>query len=75
VGPEHVVSIAAASLGGEDFSAYLGRVPGCMLRLGVATEGQPRHHLHSPEFDLDERALVVGARVLARCVARLAGLS
>ncbi|HWE37337.1 MAG TPA: M20 family metallopeptidase [Isosphaeraceae bacterium] len=74
VGPENVVPIASAGLGGEDFSAYLARVPGCMLRLGVATEGRPRQHLHSPEFDLDERALAVGVRVLARCVARLAGL-
>ncbi len=55
----------AQSLGGEDFGWLLARVPGAMARLGVHTPGGPRHDLHQPTFDLDERALDLGAAVLA----------
>jgi amidohydrolase len=72
VGADHVVSIPLPSLGGEDFAAYLAHAPGCLLRLGVAGEDRRRHFLHSPHFDIDERALAIGARVLARSVVLLA---
>jgi amidohydrolase len=66
LGSDHVDVIPRASMGGEDFAYYLERVPGAMFRLGAAPEGSPGVPLHSPAFDLDERALIVGARVLAR---------
>ena len=66
VGPENLDEIPLPSMGGEDFSGYLTKAPGCMLRLGVAEEGKPRCHLHSPHFDIDERALALGAKILAR---------
>jgi amidohydrolase len=72
VGPANVESILLPSMGGEDFSGYLAHVPGCMLRLGVATPGGARHSLHSPGFDLDERALAIGAKVLAHSMVLLA---
>jgi amidohydrolase len=56
------------SLGGEDFAWYLGKIPGALARLGVAPPGQPleqRLDLHQGLFDADERAIAVGARVLA----------
>jgi metal-dependent amidase/aminoacylase/carboxypeptidase family protein len=34
----------------------------------VASDDRPRHHLHSPHFDIDERALAIGAKVLAHSV-------
>jgi amidohydrolase len=68
VGVDHVDSIRLPSMGGEDFSAYLARVPGCMFRLGIAAESGPRQYLHSPQFDVDERALPIGAKILARAV-------
>jgi amidohydrolase len=71
VGPGHVVAIPLPSMGGEDFSGYLAHAPGCLLRIGVATEDRPRHFLHSPHFDIDERALAIGARLLARSVVLL----
>ncbi|MFO0952723.1 MAG: M20/M25/M40 family metallo-hydrolase [Isosphaeraceae bacterium] len=71
VGPDHVVPIALPSMGGEDFAGYLAHVPGCLLRLGTASEDRPRHFLHSPYFDIDERALGLGARLLARSVVHL----
>jgi amidohydrolase len=58
-------------MGGEDFAAYLAHAPGCMMRLGVASDDRPRHPLHSPYFDVDERALAIGAKILARSVVLL----
>jgi amidohydrolase len=67
VGAENVRDLPRPSLGGEDFAAYLDHVPGCLLRLGVASPGSPSWPpLHSPRFDIDERALVIGAKILAR---------
>lgn len=61
------------SSGGEDFGWYLEHVPGAFARLGVwPGEGEMRD-LHQPTFDLDERALLVGIRVLVHTV--LAALS
>ena len=63
------------SLGGEDFAWYLGHVPGALARLGVrapdATE--PYLDLHQPTFDIDERALAVGVRVLAHTALTVLG--
>lgn len=71
VGEGRVIAIPLPSMGGEDFAGYLAHAPGCLLRLGVATDDRPRHFLHSPYFDIDERALVIGARLLARSVVLL----
>jgi amidohydrolase len=56
------------TLGGEDMSVYLNRVPGCFFFVGCALEGARRPH-HSPRFDIDERALAIGT-LLLEAVAR-----
>ena len=71
VGPANVEEIRLPSMGGEDFSGYLKHVPGCLLRLGVASLDRPRHPLHSPHFDIDEDALAIGAKLLAQSVVLL----
>jgi amidohydrolase len=53
------------SLGGEDFGWYLDRVPGAMGRLGTRTPGGPTYDLHQGNLRVDERAVAIGARVLA----------
>jgi amidohydrolase len=54
------------SLGGEDFAWYLHQVPGAMARLGSRTPGPlSSGDLHQPTFDIDERAIGAGVRVLA----------
>ncbi|MCA1822863.1 MAG: amidohydrolase [Mycobacteriales bacterium] len=53
------------SLGGEDFAWYLEHVPGAMARLGTKQDGVDVD-LHSPSFDVDERAIAVGLRLLAQ---------
>jgi amidohydrolase len=68
VGQANLDEISLPSMGGEDFSGYLKLAPGCLLRLGVAAPNRPRHFLHSPLFDIDEQALLIGAKVLARSV-------
>lgn len=53
------------SLGGEDFGWYLDRIPGAMGRLGTRTPGGPTYDLHQGDLRIDERAVAIGARVLA----------
>jgi amidohydrolase len=52
-------------MGGEDFSWYLEDVPGSMARLGVRIPGTDLD-LHAAQFDVDERAIAVGVRILAQ---------
>ena len=67
VGRENVTLIDRPSMGGEDFSVYLTHVPGAMLRLGCSAPGvEPPLFLHSPFFDLDERVIGLGTRILIR---------
>jgi amidohydrolase len=58
------------SLGGEDFAWYLHSVPGAMARLGTRGPGTlSAGDLHQPTFDIDERAIGKGIRVLAALAA------
>ncbi len=57
------------SLGGEDFGWYLDRVPGAMGRLGTRTPGGPTYDLHQGNLRVDDRAVGIGARVLATTAA------
>lgn len=65
---EENVETTTRTLGGEDMSVYLDRVPGCFFFVGSAPEGAHRPH-HSPVFAIDERALAVGT-VLMEAVVR-----
>ncbi|GGS24963.1 M20 family metallopeptidase [Streptomyces griseoviridis] len=62
-GPDSVES-TEQSLGGEDFSWYLERVPGAMARLGVRPPGERTvRDLHQGDFDVDEHAITVGVEL------------
>jgi hippurate hydrolase len=54
------------SLGGEDFSYYLQKVPGCLVRFGAEHPDLPNMPAHSPYFDFDEGVLPIGAAFLAQ---------
>ncbi len=71
VGPE-VLADTRQSGGGEDFSWYLEDVPGAMARLGVWGGEGRQLDLHQPTFDLDERALAVGVRVMVNIIEQAA---
>jgi amidohydrolase len=73
VGAANVVE--GRTMGGEDFSEFLLRVPGCYFFVGSRNEAKGRvHPHHSPRFDVDEDALPLGVRLLAGVAVRyLAG--
>ena len=60
--------IPRPSMGSEDFACYLDHCPGAMFRLGVARDLNAITPLHTPTFDIDEAALAIGAKLLARTV-------
>ncbi|MGH3412275.1 MAG: amidohydrolase [Marmoricola sp.] len=64
VGPENLVP-TPQSLGGEDFGWYVDAVPGAMGRLGTRTPGGATYELHRGDLRVDERAVGIGAQVLA----------
>jgi amidohydrolase len=64
VGGPDAATATEQSSGGEDFAWYLEKVPGAMARLGVWPGDGPMRDIHQPTFDLDERALPFGVRVL-----------
>lgn len=72
LGDSGIVSIDKPSMGGEDFAMYIEHVRGAQIRLGCAGPEPDWPLLHSPVFDIDERALAIGARVLARTALLLA---
>jgi amidohydrolase len=61
VGPEHVVPLKTANMGGEDFADYLEHVPGCYIRFGAQVPGRESFPAHSSRFDFDEDAMAIGA--------------
>lgn len=64
IGPS-AVATTSQSLGGEDFAWYVEAVPGAMGRLGTRTPDGPTYDLHQGNLRVDERAIAVGAKVLA----------
>ena len=65
LGPNAVVSLGTANMAAEDFAAYLQTIRGCFLRIGARREGENFIPAHSPEFDVAEEAIAIGATVLA----------
>ncbi|MFY7965968.1 MAG: M20 metallopeptidase family protein [Chitinophagaceae bacterium] len=48
-------------MGAEDFGYYTQQIPGCFFRLGVGNEEQGIvHNVHTPKFNIDERAIEIG---------------
>jgi amidohydrolase len=65
LGPD-AVTPAPQSLGGEDFAWYLESLPGALARLGTRTPGSADDFdIHQPTFDIDERAIGIGVRLMA----------
>jgi len=58
------------SMGGEDFSYYAQKVPGCFFFVGSAPEDQPFRSVpqHCSHFDIDERALLVGSSIFVQLI-------
>jgi hippurate hydrolase len=53
-------------MGAEDFGYYSQVIPGCFFRLGVRNEEQGIiHNVHTPHFNIDERAIAHGVGMMA----------
>ena len=65
VGPQSVVEVTPV-MGGEDFSYFLERVPGCFVVLGIRNEAKGAvQGVHHPQFVVDEDALPIGTALHA----------
>ena len=60
-GPDALRTSPHPSMGSEDFSYYLQRVPGAFFRFGARRPEWEPIPLHSPRFDIDEAVLPIGA--------------
>ncbi len=58
-------------MGSEDFAFFLQRVPGCFFFVGSGRPAGPLIPHHNPRFDIDERALAIGAAVMWDALRRL----
>ncbi len=61
VGDQGLMRMDHPSMGSEDFSCYLKEMPGCYVRIGARAQENQYVPLHSPEFDVDEEVMKVGA--------------
>jgi amidohydrolase len=68
LGAEHVLPMLK-ELGAEDFGTFSSVAPGAMFTLGVRLPEE--RVLHSPLFDLDERALPIGTAILVESALRI----
>lgn len=72
MGNDSLVAMDLPSMGSEDFASYMQKIPGCMMRLGITPPDKEPRQLHHSDFDVDERAIEIGVKVLAACVVQLA---
>jgi amidohydrolase len=74
IGKENIEWIKP-SMGGEDFSYYLQKVPGAFFRLGNRNEAKGTiHPYHSSLFDVDEDILPLGVEMFVRVIDEYLGL-
>lgn len=65
VGHDKVKVFPVPSMGAEDFGYFLQRAPGSFFKLGAGSYRGCQFPGHHAKFDFDERALPVGAAMLA----------
>jgi hippurate hydrolase len=70
LGADSVVPLGSVNMAAEDFAWYLQKIPGCFLRFGARRAGEAVIPAHSPNFDVAEDTILVGARVLAESARR-----
>lgn len=65
LGKESLVPFGILNMGGEDFSCYMEKIPGCFIRIGAREPGSEIIPAHSSKFYAAEESIFVGAAVLA----------
>lgn len=73
VGKEKVINLSKPSMGGEDFSFYLQKIPGCFVRFGAVPNGSEVPMAHSSTFDFNEEVIRIGAAFFAEIARRAIG--
>lgn len=71
LGAAHVHKQKQPSMGAEDFGHFSNNMPTFLLRLGCGIAGERPRHLHEEGFDVDERAIEIGSRIMARSILAL----
>ena len=69
VGRDNVKS-GVRTMGGEDMSYFLQKVPGCFAFVGSAPKTGKASPHHSATFDIDEESLVIGTELLSQVAVR-----
>ena len=65
---DRVIDMQAPSMTGEDVAYFHQKVPGAHWLLGTANPALGfTHPLHSPFFDFNEEAMILGAAIQASC--------
>jgi amidohydrolase len=64
IGDDAVHTNIKPVLASEDFGRYLSKIQGAYFWLGCAKTGEKSYGLHSPNFDIDEEALLIGVRIM-----------
>jgi len=69
VGAERFIPVGRPSMGGEDFSYYLEKVPGCFFLVGVEpADRDSSPPLHSDRYDFADASLEVGIKMFLQLV-------
>lgn len=65
--PEMTIDSTFQSSASEDMALFLRQIPGCFFFIGSGpADSEKRFGHHHPMFDIDERALPIGAAIMAR---------
>ena len=64
VGVSNIISDLPTSMGGEDFGAYMDKVPGAMVRIGVAPIYGESTGLHTATLDVPEECIPLGSKIM-----------
>ncbi len=71
---EEALDLMKPNMGGEDFSAYMEKAPGCFFYVGAGNEEKgityPHHHAR---FTVDEDALEIGVKTFLHAVFKFLG--
>jgi amidohydrolase len=70
-GKEKVEIMGKPSMGGEDFSEYLDKVPGNFIYIGTSKDKRTSYPWHHTNFNVDESALPKAAKYIAYTVEKL----
>lgn len=71
---DEALDLMKPNMGGEDFSAFMEKAPGCYFYVGAGNEAEgimyPHHH---PRFTIDEDALEIGVKTFLHATFKFLG--